>query len=118
MNDQIVDINGAGHYVSDEVKNEITRLRGAELRASEAELRASEAVGLRVEVNHWRDAYRQMSELANKSTKELNRLTKEVDTLRKALQEITDTDMYPDHEDTAPELREIARNALGGKDAK
>ena len=71
-----------------------------------------------VEVEHWRNAYRQMSELANKSTKELNRLTKEVDTLRKALQEITDTDMYPDHEDTASELREIARNALGGKDAK
>jgi len=111
MNDQIVDINGAGYYVNDEVKNEITRLRGAELRASEA-------MGLRVEVEHWRNAYRQMSELANKSTKELNRLTKEVDTLRKALQEITDTDMYPDHEDTASELREIARNALGGKDAK
>lgn len=29
-----------------------------------------------------------------------------------ALQKIADTDQYPDHEDTAAELREIARGAL------
>lgn len=29
-----------------------------------------------------------------------------------ALQKIADTDRYPDHEDTAAELREIARTAL------
>jgi len=33
-------------------------------------------------------------------------------TLRDALQKIADTDQYPDHEDTAAELREIARGAL------
>src|SRR5258705_13383706 len=32
--------------------------------------------------------------------------------LRGALQKIADTDQYPDHEDTAAELREIARGAL------
>lgn len=39
-----------------------------------------------------------------------------------ALKKIADTDQYPDHEDTAAELREIARTALsatqpGGPDA-
>jgi hypothetical protein len=32
--------------------------------------------------------------------------------LRAALQQIADTDQYPDHEDTAAELREIARRGL------
>lgn len=34
------------------------------------------------------------------------------DTMMTALQKIADTDQYPDHADTAAELREIARSAL------
>jgi hypothetical protein len=33
-------------------------------------------------------------------------------TLTAALRKIADTDQYPDNEDTAPELREIARAAV------
>jgi hypothetical protein len=36
------------------------------------------------------------------------------DALLAALQKIVDTDQHPDHEDTAAELREIARNAITG----
>lgn len=38
----------------------------------------------------------------------------EIERLRDALRKIADTDQYPDHEDTAAELREVARNALAG----
>lgn len=40
------------------------------------------------------------------------------DALVKALQQISDTDRYPDHEDTAAELREIARGALSQREDK